>query len=334
MNEALQMSSREILPDLHNVTFSRALEDGLTHYGWLAGRRAEKCGQDRVHASHSVLPEKVEELTTRDTFGPLFGGLSPSAGLQRCLESRLQVLTEGNGSPEYELTWKRWDIGSGLPIYALRASGRRTSDSGCGGWVTPQCKDFRSGQEKRWLEKTHAVSLNDQVVTAGWITPKASDCKMPGISRDVHLNHQAIMAGWKTPHATDGEGGVMEIREGANGHYKLRDIANLAGWSTPAMRDYKGANDLEHTTEKIAEGRRGHMGQLPNAVMVQLTGSDQFGGRAVTDIIGEYLPDGWTMPENGKLNPAFSLWLMGYPAEWVCCGVRAMQSCRKKGRCS
>ncbi len=34
------------------------------------------------------------------------------------------------------------------------------------------------------------------------------------------------------------------------------------------------------------------------------------------------------------LNPAFSLWLMGYPAEWASCGARAMQSCRKSRRSS
>jgi len=30
-------------------------------------------------------------------------------------------------------------------------------------WVTPQRKDYRSGQAKRYLEKKHAVSINDQV---------------------------------------------------------------------------------------------------------------------------------------------------------------------------
>jgi hypothetical protein len=35
------------------------------------------------------------------------------------------------------------------------------------------------------------------------------------------------------------------------------------------------------------------------------------------------------------LNPYFSLWLMGYnPRAWMDCAARAMQSCRKSGRCS
>lgn len=34
------------------------------------------------------------------------------------------------------------------------------------GWITPQAKDFRSGQGKRIIEKKHGVSLNDQATLA------------------------------------------------------------------------------------------------------------------------------------------------------------------------
>jgi hypothetical protein len=33
-----------------------------------------------------------------------------------------------------------------------------------------------------------------------------------------------------------------------------------------------------------------------------------------------------------RLNPAFSLWLMGYLDEWISCGDRAMQSFRRSRR--
>ena len=42
-----------------------------------------------------------------------------------------------------------------------------------------------------------------------------------------------------------------------------------AKWPTPAARDYKGTNAYDKTMEKIADGKRANMGQLPNAVMVQ-----------------------------------------------------------------
>ena len=244
MNEALQMSSREILPDLHNVTFSRALEDGLTHYGWLAGRMAEKCGQDRVHASHSVLPEKVEELTTRDTFGPLFGGLSPSADLQSCLESKLQARLDVNGSPEYALTWRRWDMLSGPPICALRASARRTGGRDCGGWPTPLV-DNATGSEYTYGRGNH-----DRICL-----------KLPG-------------------------------------------MAKLAGWATPK------ANERVRSQEFLR-------GRAPNPMEVAPIG---------------YVPDGYsattTRADAYRLNPRFSLWLMGYPVAWASCGERAMRLSR------
>jgi hypothetical protein len=42
-----------------------------------------------------------------------------------------------NGSPEFALTWKHWDMPAGLPICALRASPRRISANGSIGVPTP-----------------------------------------------------------------------------------------------------------------------------------------------------------------------------------------------------
>jgi len=39
---------------------------------------------------------------------------------------------------------------------------------------------------------------------------------------------------WRSPQKSDGEGGVMEIRPGTAGKYKLRDEAHLASWPTPS----------------------------------------------------------------------------------------------------
>ncbi len=42
-------------------------------------------------------------MPIEDTCGPLFSGSSPSADLQRSLESRLRATLDVNGSPEYAL---------------------------------------------------------------------------------------------------------------------------------------------------------------------------------------------------------------------------------------
>jgi hypothetical protein len=55
---------------------------------------------------------------------------------------------------------------------------------------------------------------------------------------------------WRTPNGTDGEGGVMEMREGKDGHYKLRDHAVHAAkemesaWPTPRGSEHKGTGPV------------------------------------------------------------------------------------------
>jgi hypothetical protein len=61
----------------------------------------------------------------------------------------------------------------------------------------------------------------------------------------------------KTPHASDGEGGVMEIRPGTKGHYKLRDEAQLASWptpmaGTPAQKGYNEAGNTDSGRKTVA----------------------------------------------------------------------------------
>jgi len=124
---------------------SRASADGPTRSDSPDGLTIGLFGQALVRASRSARPESARVSQTSGTCGPRCEGCSPSCVLQRSLESRLRLALDVNGSPEYVLTWKHWDMPSGPPICALRASARRTSDSGCSGWATPTTRDWKDG---------------------------------------------------------------------------------------------------------------------------------------------------------------------------------------------
>lgn len=73
----------------------------------------------------------------KDTFGHFGDRSSPSFGLQRSLESRLRRRMAAYGSPEYELTWRHWDMPAGPRICALRASLRIIYGQDFSGWPPP-----------------------------------------------------------------------------------------------------------------------------------------------------------------------------------------------------
>ncbi len=86
---------------------------------------------------------------------------------------------------------------------------------------------------------------------------------------------------------------------------------------TAAARDYKGTNSAKHLAKK-----RGHHDQLPNFIAMLPTPqaddadnvfpSDKRRKTLVSAVVG---PSG---ARTGlKLQPAFALWMMGYPAGWL-----------------
>lgn len=355
MTEALQMSDQETLTDTRNVTFSQALAAGLTHSGWLVGPTTDPFGQEAALASHLALPERVEDLKTSVTFGPLFGGSSHSAGLQSSLASKLRQRMGVNGSPEYELTWKSWDMKSGPPICALRASGRRISDSGCSGWRSPNQTDAKgeSGPGCRSIQAGNPNRLADQLpmVLTGWRTPNATDSDHGGpnardSSGSPHLTMQAQLAGWPTPRTITGGAESAERKQElgrtASGGGDLQAVVQMAGWPTPNSTDTKGDGQPNNRRPVCDD-------DLPARVN-RIFGPTPSSSPAPTANGGGCLA-GWCSPTaqdhsrgvrppreqdtgipltqqvaglaNGKLNPRFSLWLMGYPIEWVSCGERA-----------
>jgi len=204
-----QVTSR----DSRSAISSPASADGLRLCASPEYHLIPDSGQDPVHASHSVPQDDGREPQTSATCGRSSATSSRSASLQSSLESRLRVLTEGIGSPLYGLKWKHWDMQSGPPICALRASAHHTSDSdfGLSGWPTPIVNDSTGSQ-----------------YCYGGTNPDGSRRKI------LKLPGAAKMAARPTPTANNGTGAGTTGREGG---LNLQSAAALA---QPARRKATG----------------------------------------------------------------------------------------------
>lgn len=349
------MSDQETSKDLHNATFSQALADGHTHCDWLDGRTIGISGQAAHLANRSHLPAKEAEQMTLDIFGRPSGGSSNDAdpnwysaskshpqklsdlslrllSLKRFNAATMQERTNSlnaslvarlsttllAGSMEYNQTWKFLATPSGIQYSAHTASARRTSDNVCGGWPTANATDGSKAPEKYARgnpslpgasKLTGPAPLGGRVETEsgdesldGWQTPKGTGggnvCRGNERSGELLLAGQAKAAGWCTPMERDHSRGNQPPRPHDTG-IPLSQQAVMAGYPTPSDRD----------------GRR------PGSEMKSTQGA-----ALKRDVVLWFdMPDmtGW------KLNPRFSLWLQGYPAEWAYCGAPAMRSSRK-----
>lgn len=248
---------------------------------------------------------------------------SRSAELQQRLESALKRRLSLNSSPEFELTWKHWDLPSGPPICALRASARRTSDNGCGGWPTPTQSDGSGGRmpadplvKVRPSGAKVCQTLGGAAALAAWPSPAARDWKgapasMESFERNDNarpLNEVARLAGWATPAAKEA-GGTPEqflarkekAREnGAQLGVSLTSLsmqAQLSGWPTPCGQD----------------GPKGGPGQ----------GSDRLPGAAALSSTAQ-------TEKRGALDPAFSRWLMGFPPAWDISAPKSQRGSKRR----
>jgi hypothetical protein len=257
MNEVSNWSNPMTSPDFLNAISSPGLEDGVLRSGLPAGLKTEKSGPEAAPVSRSLLQVKEKVKQTPGTCGPSYDASSPSAVLQLCLESRLLKRLEDFGSMEYALTWKVWDMQSGPPICALRASVRRTSASGSTGWPTPQERDYKGAPGVGCQERGgHQSSLP---AVTGWCSPASRDWKdSAGMattgtnpdgsvrSRVDQLPRQAQLAGWGTPRVSSSRGNGNPSRS-ADGMARLEDqvhgvdLSGVTSDSPTAETEKRGA---------------------------------------------------------------------------------------------
>lgn len=263
-----------------------------------------------------------------------------------------------NGSPEYVLTWKHWDMSAGEPICALRASGRHTSGNGCSGVPTPTVQDSEQAGGKGCIQKGNrghslhtatilfgptqsgghaATESSEEFRPDGFDTPRGTGGG--NISRghdrknELLLAGQAKACGWATLTTTDAiKGGNVSPRPGMMG---LSEQVPLAGYPTLNCEDGKQDNWTDKAyidaiqngrTPPTTSQRLRSIAQMSNlAGYPTATGDDannvtrESGAfQSLTRTALLHLPNmqGW------RLNPLFSLWLMGFPPIWFKCACR------------
>ncbi len=177
MIETSKTSIRPTSRVSRNATSSPGSVGGRKPSALLSGQQLDLFGQAHAPVNPFRWQGLEKALKTKGIYGRHSLNSSASLNLQLSLESRLRQQMDVNGSPEYALTWKRWDMQSGPPICALRASGHPISDQGYGGWQTPKLPSGGACQRNTpggWLRK-----LEDQAVllTTGWATPSSRDWK-------------------------------------------------------------------------------------------------------------------------------------------------------------
>ena len=141
------------------------------------------------------------------------------------------------------------------------------------------------------------------------------------LAASARLTGDTAFSGWPTAATRDGKGGYQggRIRFGKLSIDTLDTAAQLAAWPTPLAGNADGSQAPKDAspTGKRADGSKATV-SLPTIARLAL-GS---------------IPTGFTVgtANGGQLNPALSLWLMGFPAEWESCAPQATPSLRKSRR--
>lgn len=342
------MSDQRMLPGFDEHISSPESRDGSTLSPSLDGQPTDPSGQGRVRASRSRKRAGRRRTKTKDISGQCSFGSSESADLQYALANRLMDRLDVDGSPEFVLTWRRSAMPSGSPVSVLRARARRTSDRGFTGLPTPKGRDRgRKGRNKSNRGGGNA-NLDEQIYMklTGVPTPKQTDgdnglrssegaekeYQRKGMGSD--LPTIVALTGVPTPRSMDSTSNVEY--ENPKSGTTLGGMARslLGGVPTESARDWKDGRASQETME----GNSRPLNEvMVNGLMGVPTPRVASGGAAsgcgnadrahrhrLEDTI-QLVSDSGTISTSSPartggssvLNPAYSLWLMGYLSDWL-----------------
>jgi len=274
-------SSQLSLWDTKGPTSSLASEAGNSPCNFLAGLRDCQSGPAPAPANPSPRPAGKEASLMTGIYGLLGSGSSASAALQSFLENRLKARLPKLGLIPFSMTWRVSVTPAGRRFCLLRASVPRTSGTEYGSWPTPNTMDSVSRKALR---------------PSRFATNRRS-----GYLSEMVVIH---LAGWPTPRARDWHSEKAGPKTLAKKTGRpLNEMVSLGIWATPRAQDsYERSN-----AKTIMRAMRGEA----QMTLVRMAKGLVFGTTA--------LGSSAETVEPGRLNPAFSRWLMGFPPEWDDC---------------
>ena len=198
-----------------NATSSLVSASGLPLCARLDGRMIAPSGPGVVRASLSARQAKAADLPTSGTYGPPGIGSLSSVALQSSLASRLRASPAFIGSTLFRLTLKERATPSGRPIWALRASAHRTSDSDYGSWRSPKSGETM-GRYSRVNGKDFPSLWGQAALAAPWPTAASRDWKSSASNQHGinarPLNEVARLSPWPTPTKALADKGVRSTQ--------------------------------------------------------------------------------------------------------------------------
>jgi hypothetical protein len=295
MTEVSKTCTLSTLPDTPNAISSQESAVGPTPSASLDGLTPVPVIQPRVLASLSARQAKAAGCLMSGTYGQPSSTSSNSLDLTLSLESKLQAKLDSRGSTLFKLTWKRRATPQQRSIFALRASGLRTSVSVYSGVPTP-------------MAGTPAQNGNNEAGNNDYSRKIVALASVPTPN---------LPTGGPNSRSTLTHTGGMDLEGAASLASLDLQVRLAAAAATPAARDYKSNS----STEEFQLQQWNHPRGKPLSAQATLadSGKDATGGTGVTK-------------SSGQLNPEYSRWLQGYPKEWGNCADMVIPSSRKSRR--
>jgi hypothetical protein len=190
-------------------------------------------------------------------------------------------------------------------------------------------------------------SRKTEALLNGWPTPKAltggaNSKREERGAGGADLQEAATLAAWPTPNTPSGGRSMSPEKMDATGRTEdgkkhtasLEHAVKFATWPTPRQEDseqtgaHRGQPDTLNSATKLAgwctPSANEDAAGLPGAKMQVMLGSQA--KLATSGQEPSPSPAGTTA--SGVLNPAFSRWLQGFPAEWCQAAILAYRTMR------